>query len=81
MKRELTARQRQRVALPPGPLFRDVAPDRVPVALYDEDGEVMILRDLPASLMDSVRKHARAIKASPAAVLCQFVRDAIERGF
>ncbi len=84
MNRPLSPAARRRAALAPAALFRDVAPDRETVTIYDDDGEVAVQCDLPVALMKAVREAARRFKKSPHEICTGVLLaalDRFERGF
>jgi hypothetical protein len=61
------------------PVYRDVHPDKCPVELYDEDGDVGLQADLPASMVRCLDSVARKKGVTFQTLACGIVIDGMER--
>ena len=68
----------------PGPVYRDVHPEREIMSLYGPDDQPSVVCDMPASMMRAARQQAKRNGVSPAELLVRIVQAAMdkhERGF
>ena len=78
MKRRKLSR-RALAGLPPGPVYRDIRPDREAVCVYGDDGEPALVFDCETRIMDAVRVQAKRDRVPLARLLIAVMTVALDR--
>ena len=61
------------------PVYRDVHPDKCPIEIYDEDGDIALRADIDARMVAALDRVAKKERVKVHDLLCGFVIDHLEK--